>query len=90
MSHGLPSITSAYGGTDYMIDKSCGIKVSPASEVSFVSGLSEAIDRLVLNESLRKRLSESAKLRARTFFDWTEKRKRMTSIYQCLFKKSQS
>jgi len=86
MTYGLPSITSSYGGTDYMVDESCGIKVSPKSEDFFVSGLSAGLETLVLNKELRKKLSQAAQLRANTFFNWVEKRQRMTAIYQGLIK----
>jgi len=81
MSYGLPSITCSYGGVGYMIDETCGIKISPKSESFFVSGLSDAIDELGSNDELRERLGRLAKLRANTFFNWQEKRKRMSKLY---------
>lgn len=82
MSYGLPSITCSYGGTDYMIDETCGIKVSPKSEDGFVMGLTEAIDKLVNDIELLDTMSIAARNRAVNYFSWNDKRERMTEIYK--------
>ena len=82
MSYGLPSITCSYGGTDYMIDDLCGIKVSPTSEDDFIMGLTEAIDKLVVDMELLATMSAAAKNRAVNYFSWNDKRKRMLKTYE--------
>ena len=84
MMHGLPCITCAYGGPDYMVDDSCGIKVVPASADTYVDNISAAIDRLVFDTDLRMKMSRQAYRRARDSFGWEAKRKRMSSLYEKL------
>lgn len=81
MAQGLPSITCAYGGPDYLIDESCGIKVAPAPEREFVQGLAAAIDRLAENADLRTEMGRLAYARARDDFGWAAKRQRMGDLY---------
>lgn len=81
MVHGLPCITCAYGGPDYMVDDSCGIKVEPASDDKYVENITAAIDRLVFDTDLRMKMSQQAYCRARDSFGWDAKRKRMSSLY---------
>lgn len=81
MAHGLPSITCSHGGADYLIDETCGIKVSPESQDSLVSGLTEAIDLLISDVELRKKLSHGALIRAKNVFGWEAKRTRVTDLY---------
>lgn len=82
MSYGLPSITSSYGGTDYMVDATSGIKVRPNSEGGFITGLSEAIDKLVIEKDLRVDMSIASRNRALNYFSWKDKRLRMTELYK--------
>lgn len=81
MAQGLPSITCAYGGPDYLIDDSCGIKVPPAPEGEFVRNLALAIDRLATSTELRQQMGKMAYARARDDFGWTAKRQRMAQLY---------
>ena len=64
-----------------MVDESSGIKVFPSSEGEFVNEISTAIEQLVTKYELRKKMSESARFRAETTFNWQEKRERMSSLY---------
>lgn len=84
MMHGLPCITCAYGGPDYMVDDSCGIKVVPTSDETYVDNIAAAIDRLVFDTDLRIKMSQQAFFRARDGFGWEAKRKRMSSLYEKL------
>jgi glycosyltransferase involved in cell wall biosynthesis len=84
LMYGLPAIACAYGGPDSIVDDTCGIKVVPTSEDEYVTGLAAAIDRLVLDPDLRKKMSGMARSRVVTSFSWEEKRKRMSCLYQRL------
>jgi glycosyltransferase involved in cell wall biosynthesis len=82
LSHGLPCVTCAYGGPDYIIDDSCGIKVHPADENSYVTGLCDALDHLIENPSVIREMSASASDRAQHYFAWKDKRRRINSLYE--------
>lgn len=81
MAFGLPCITCDYGGPAYLIDDSCGIKVSPSDEDAFVRNLAGAIDRLVSDPSLRMQMSSNSYSRAKNVFSWRAKRKRISELY---------
>lgn len=81
LSYGLPCITCSYGGTDYLVDDLCGLKVFPASEKDFVADLAAAIDRLAMDEELRNRMSANARKRAIDYFGWEAKRRRIGKLY---------
>jgi glycosyltransferase involved in cell wall biosynthesis len=84
MMHGLPCITCAYGGPDYMVDDLCGIKIAPSSDDDYVVNMASAIDRLVADHDLRNSMSQHAFFRARNAFSWQAKRIRMSSLYEKL------
>jgi glycosyltransferase involved in cell wall biosynthesis len=84
MMYGLPCITCAYGGPDYIVDDTSGIKVEPTTEAEFVSGLATAIDRLTLDFDLRQEMSAMARSRIVENFGWEEKRKRISQLYNKL------
>jgi glycosyltransferase involved in cell wall biosynthesis len=84
MAFGLPCITCAYGGPDYFIDDSCGIKVALGSEQEFIEELGKSIDRLSADYVLRGKMSVAAQKRAEEFFGWKSKRRRMTKLYSRL------
>jgi glycosyltransferase involved in cell wall biosynthesis len=82
MAHGLPTITCAYGGADYLISDACGVKVKPTGETEFVIGLAQAIDTLVSDGALRRQMRQNALLRVKNEFGWAEKRKRIINLYR--------
>lgn len=84
MAHGLPSITCAYGGPDYLIDDSCGIKVTPSTEDAFVAQLAQATDRLIIDPVLKAEMSKNASLRIEQVFRWDSKRDRICDLYSSL------
>lgn len=90
MSYGLPSITCSYGGPDYLIDETSGIRVPPVEESDFSTEIAKAIDRLVEDPKLRQTLAKGALERANNYFDWPTKRKRMTGIYEDLIENMNS
>lgn len=86
MSFSLPVITCAYGGPDFLIDETSGIKISPDSEEQYSSDIAEAITTLVTDKTKLQSLSEGSWKRANGFFDWSTKRKRLTAIYKSVAK----
>jgi len=84
MAAGLPIITCAYGGPDYVVDESCGVKVAPTSPEELVQGLAQAIDRLAADARLRAAMAAAARARAVAHFDWAGKRQRLAALYRQL------
>ncbi|RFA29344.1 hypothetical protein CAI21_09750 [Alkalilimnicola ehrlichii] len=88
MLYGLPLIACDYGGPEYLVDESCGIRVAPSSEQSYIQGLADAIDRLVEQPELRAAMGAASHQRAREHFTWRAKHQRLDSIYCELVRQS--
>lgn len=86
MAHSLPVITCGYGGPDFLIDDSCGIKVNPSTEGSFVDQLAEAVDYLIRTPETREQLGLMGRQRIEQVFDWEFKRSRISTIYNMTIK----
>jgi glycosyltransferase involved in cell wall biosynthesis len=82
MTHSLPIITCAYGGPNSIVDDSCGIRIPPLNENQYADELSKAITLLANDPEKRKSLSDGAANRAKGFFGWDTKRKRIAKIYE--------
>lgn len=87
MAAGLPVITCAYGGPDFMIDESCGIKIPPSHPDSFVQEISRAIDLLAENQLLREQMRKAALCKVTAELSWSDKRKRVGDIYETITSK---
>ena len=67
MAYGRPVVAGAVGGLlDLVADEETGLLVPPRD----VSVLRAALERLLADEELRKRLGAAARERARTLFSW--------------------
>ena len=67
MAHGRPVVASAVGGLrDLVVDGETGLLVPPGD----VRALREALERLLGDAELRRRLGESARARIRDDFSW--------------------
>jgi glycosyltransferase involved in cell wall biosynthesis len=67
MAHGRPVVAGAVGGLlDLVVDGETGLLVPPRD----VSALRDALQRLLADEALRRRLGENARRRAREHFSW--------------------
>jgi glycosyltransferase involved in cell wall biosynthesis len=65
LAAGLPVVTSAIGGALEIVDDSCGVLVPPSDPAA----LSESLEPLVTDASLRARLGAGARVRARELSD---------------------
>jgi glycosyltransferase involved in cell wall biosynthesis len=65
LAAGLPVVTTAIGGALEIVDHSCGMVVPPSD----AAALSEALDRLSSDASLRARLGARARVRAHELSD---------------------
>lgn len=81
MAAGLPVITCAYGGPDFMIDESCGIKVKPGHPDDFIRDIAQAIDHLAESPQLCAKMSKAALNKVANELNWNDKRKRINNIY---------
>ena len=67
MAHGRPVVASAVGGLlDLVVDGETGLLVPPGD----VAALRAALESLLGDEALRRRLGEAARERVRTHFSW--------------------
>jgi glycosyltransferase involved in cell wall biosynthesis len=67
MAHGRPVVASAVGGLrDLVVDGETGLLVPPGD----VAALRAALERLLANGDLRRRLGEAARERVREQFSW--------------------
>jgi len=67
MAYGRPVVAGAVGGLlDLVVDEETGLLVPPRD----VGALRAALDRLLADQALRKRLGAAARERARTHFSW--------------------
>jgi len=67
MAYGRPVVAGAVGGLlDLVVDEETGLLVPPGD----VPALRGALERLLRDEELRKRLGAAARERARTYFGW--------------------
>lgn len=81
LSNSLPCITCDYGGPGYLVTENCGVLVKPQREGEFADAIALAIDDLSENCGKREMLAENAGKRANELFLWSEKRKRISQIY---------
>lgn len=83
MNAGMPIICSAHEIWKEIIDKyECGICVDPESETE----IAEAINTLVNDQSLAKRMGDNARRAAEVEFNWGEQEKILYELYDKLLK----
>jgi len=69
MAHGRPVVATHVGGLlDLVVDGETGIVVPPRDPVA----LRSALDRLLADKELRRRLGLAGRERARTLFSWED------------------
>ncbi len=82
MASGLPSIVVDYGGPRDLIDAGSGILIPMCPESEMVPALREAMERVVGDHDLCRRLARSAAERIRTEFTWDVKAEKLRGIYR--------
>lgn len=90
LGHGLPVITTDRGGPGYVVDDSCGIRVSAESPVQLARDLAAAIRRLVTDGMLRTQMSANALDRVRELALWKNKIDGMLELYRDVRAQSQN
>lgn len=84
MAHGLPVITAARGGPDFIIDDSCGLRLAAETPDQFARAIAGAVRRLASDPALRLALGQGARARLQTFGSWDDKAAGMLELYHRL------
>jgi glycosyltransferase involved in cell wall biosynthesis len=85
MAVGLPVIAADWGGpADYVGTdaEGAGMLIKPDTREGFISGLTAAMRRLAESPELRRRMSETARQRAVTQFQWDARVDALMAVYR--------
>ena len=81
MEYGLPVITAARGGPDFIIDDTCGIRLPVDTPEQFAAAIAGAIRDLALDPARRLALGKGAQARLEGFGDWPQKARDLVDLY---------
>lgn len=79
---GLPVITAARGGPDFIIDDGCGIRVPVTDPERYPRDIAGAVRRLAGDPALRQRLGAGARSRIAGFGSWDTTASRLIGLYR--------
>ena len=82
LSWGLPMVTAARGGPDYIVDETCGIRLPAETPDQLAGDLATTLRDLALNPDKRTALEAGARARLLSFGTWDEKAARMVGLYR--------
>lgn len=82
MRHGLPVITAARGGPDFIVDDACGLRVPVTDPVRFAADIAGAVRRLAGDSDLVDRMGQAARAKVLAQGLWTAKAAGMVALYQ--------
>lgn len=82
LSFGLPVVTLDNYGPGEFIDESCGIKVKQNKYENVINDLSCSLYNLLRDESLMNKLSEGAKIKYESYFNWNNRGNKLKQVYQ--------
>lgn len=82
MAHGLPVITAARGGPDFIIDETSGIRLPVETPAQFATAIADAIRTLAMDPERRLALGAGARARLKSFGSWEEKATGMVALYR--------
>jgi len=82
MANGLPIITAARGGPDFVVDESCGIRVPVTDPDTFAADIAQALRDLAMDPARRLTLGTGARTRTLSFDTWDDKAARMEGLYR--------
>lgn len=90
MRHGLPVITAARGGPDFIIDDSCGLRVPVTTPKRFAADLAGAVRALAEDPARLAALGAAGRAKVAAEGTWTAKARRMAALYAGVTDMSQS
>jgi glycosyltransferase involved in cell wall biosynthesis len=79
---GLPVVTAARGGPDFIIDDSCGIRVPVTDPERYPRDIAAAVRRLARDPALRRRLGAGARARIAGFGSWEATASMLIGLYR--------
>jgi glycosyltransferase involved in cell wall biosynthesis len=79
---GLPVVTAARGGPDFIIDDSCGIRVPVTDPERYPRDIAAAVRRLACDPALRRRLGAGARRRIAGFGTWDTTAAKLIGLYR--------
>ena len=80
LANGVPTMALDHCGMHDVITDECGVKIPVGNPEQVVADMAAAIDRLVENPELVRKLAEGAARRAKTY-SWEEREKRFNELY---------
>ncbi|MEL7393050.1 MAG: glycosyltransferase family 4 protein [Pseudomonadota bacterium] len=84
MEFGLPVITAARGGPDFIIDETCGLRLPVETPDQFTRAIAEAIRALAMEPERRRQLGAGSQARLQTFGGWPEKARHLDELYRSI------
>lgn len=84
MRHGLPIITAARGGPDFIVDDSCGIRLPVTTPNDFAAGIADAVRLLHKDPDRRRSLGEGARAKVAVEGKWSAKADGLVELYHQL------
>jgi glycosyltransferase involved in cell wall biosynthesis len=82
MRHGLPVITAARGGPDFIVDDTCGIRVPVTDPARFAADLAAAVRGMAGDPAAVGRMGHAARAKVQAEGLWPAKAARMVALYQ--------
>jgi glycosyltransferase involved in cell wall biosynthesis len=82
MRHGLPVITAARGGPNWIIDDRSGIRIPVTDPIRFPVDIASAVRQLASNDALRHRLGQGARAKVWQEGLWGNKAACMVALYE--------
>jgi glycosyltransferase involved in cell wall biosynthesis len=84
MRHGLPVITAARGGPEFIVDDSCGLRVPVTTPEAFVAAISDAVRQLFHAPDRVVALGAGARAKVLAQGLWSHKADRLVDLYRDL------
>ncbi len=84
MAHSVPIVTLDQHGAADIVTPACGIRVPIRDARQVVDDLASALSELAVNHEKRRSLSEGARCRAATVYNWDCKGELMRELYQSI------
>lgn len=81
MASGLPVVCLDYGGPGTMVADTCGIKVPVQDWATTVTGLCDAVSRLVSDPDLRKEMGMRGRTHVEEHYLWSNKAAVVSALY---------
>lgn len=82
MSYGKPIICMDFGGPIDFVTCECGIKIPVTNRKKIIKDLSEALEKLYIDNDLRKAMGIAARKRVEENYTWDKKIEKMNEIYK--------